>query len=294
MGSSDDRITLFKEDLGRLKTEKPHISTLLDAIGPVRLMEHALQEKTVDKQKDLSPDQLKTRGGIPLIKQHTLFFPEDPWQEMTFSVADAIREGLPHLAGQMDQLTLFFQQNPVEFLKLFLPSELPVAEEAPAWTADISVEPAVLFLLVNTVKRVILTGRAQEMMEKIADLPWDKGYCPVCGSFPILAFIRINGQRWLHCACCHHEWTYPRPQCPWCEHESPENTIYLFVEDDKENSAYICEKCRKYLITVNRSESLKDMDPDLTGISLAHLDVILQGKGFSPMAVREWNLFDPG
>ena len=63
------------------------------------------------------------------------------------------------------------------------------------------------------------------------------------------------------------------------------------MEDDKENSAYVCEKCRKYLVTVNRPENMRETDPDLTAISLAHLDVILQEKGFSPMALREWNQF---
>jgi FdhE protein len=291
MGNSDDRINILKEDMDRLLAEKPHLKTLIDAFRPVIITQYVLQDKIAGKRITLSPDKLKVMGGIPLIKEHALFLPNDPYQDVALDLAAAIRDGFPHLAEDMDRLATFFQQSPGKLDDYFLRSGLSAESEMPAWATEIQVQPAVLALLINTVRRMILTGRAKDMAEEIAALPWDKGYCPLCGSFPILAFLRENGQRWLHCACCHHEWTYPRPQCPCCEHETPEDTTYLYLEGDKENSAFLCEKCQKYLITVNRTGSLREMDPDLTAISLAHLDVILQEKGFSPMAEREWNQF---
>jgi len=292
MESSGDRINILKEDMARIRQEKPHVATLVDAFGPVLLAEYALQENWVDTHAALAPDKLKTMSGIPLIKEQPLFFHDDPWQGIALAVTGAIKEGFPHFSEDMARLMMFFQQNPDRLTELFLPSGPPVTGEVPAWTADSQAEPVALALMTNTIKRVILTARAKALAKEVASIPWNKGYCPICGSFPLLAFLRVNGQRWLHCAGCHHEWAYPRPQCPWCEHETPAETVYLYLEDEKESSVYLCEKCRKYLITVNRAESLREMDPDLTAISLAHLDVILQGKGFSPMAEREWNVFE--
>lgn len=292
METCDDRIDMLKEDVDRIRKEKPHVGTLLDAFMPVIMNEIIMREQMAVKNVTLSPDKLKTMGGIPLIQEHPLFYDDDPWQDLTVSTAAAIREGFPHLAEEISRLTVYLHQNPEKLNHIFMEFGTTDENKISDWAAEIHVQAAVLSLLINSVRRIILTGRAKSMTETIADLPWNKGYCPVCGSFPMLAFLRVNGQRWLHCACCHHEWTYPRPQCPWCEHEAPDNTTYLFMEDEKENSAYICEKCRKYLITVNRAESLRDMDPDLTAISLAHLDVILQEKGFAPMSEREWNVFN--
>jgi FdhE protein len=291
MENSNDRITFLKEDMERIRKEKPHVGTLLDAFSPLIMNEILLTEQVATKSISLAPDKLKTLGGIPLIKEHALFSPDDPWQDLALSTAAAIQEGFPTLAEEMNRLTARLRQNPEVLNDLFLEYGTTDENKISAWAEEMQVQPAALSLLIDSVRRIILTGRANNLAEEIADLTWNKGYCPVCGNFPMLAFLRVNGQRWLHCSSCHHEWTYPRPQCPWCEHETPDNTTYLFVDDEKENSAYICEKCQKYLITVNRAESLRDMDPDLTAISLAHLDVILQEKGYSPMATCGWNTF---
>jgi FdhE protein len=292
MGNSNDRFTMQKEDMDRLKAEKPHVAPLIDAFGPLRLTEHAFQEKIADKAFTLSPDKLKVMGGVPLIKDHPLFFLDDPWQDLAIAVAAAIQEGFPHLAEEMNRLSTYLRQNSEKLNDYFLRFGSFDENKISTWAAEIQIEPAALSLLINTVQRIVLTGRARTMIEEIADITWDKGYCPLCGSFPMLAFLRVNGQRWLHCACCHHEWTYPRLKCPHCEHETPDDTTYLYVEEDKENSAFICVRCRRYLVTVNRAECLREMDPDLTAIGLAHLDVVLQGKGYFPMAEREWNAFD--
>ena len=138
----------------------------------------------------------------------------------------------------------------------------------------------------------MLAKKAWDMEAVLAPLSWKKGYCPVCGSFPHLAIIREKGQKWLQCSCCSHEWQFPRLACPYCEHEDPENTNYLFVEGKKEDTAFTCSKCSKYLVTSDHSGSLGRTNADLIALSLAHLDLILQEKGFEPMAECEWNTFE--
>ena len=116
-------------------------------------------------------------------------------------------------------------------------------------------------------------------------------YCPVCGSFPHLAVIRDKGQRWLQCPQCSHEWSFPRMTCPYCEHEEPAGSSYLFVEGRKEEMAFTCERCQRYLVTIDKSGNLRWMNADLIAISLAHFDMLVQDKGFRPMAECEWNTF---
>ena len=63
----------------------------------------------------------------------------------------------------------------------------------------------------------------------------------------------------------------------------------LFVEGKKEDTAYTCSNCRKYLVTSAQSGDFRQIPADLIAISLTHLDLILQEKGFMPMAECEGN-----
>jgi FdhE protein len=179
----------------------------------------------------------------------------------------------------------------VDVYDYFRSAEAPDEKKIRDWAENIPMGPEALGFFINITTGIILTKRAREAAETIAPLSWHKGYCPVCGGFPMLAVTKENGQKWLHCAQCSHEWKFPRLKCPYCEHENPKETNFFFVDSDKENKAFACDKCRKYLITINRPMELESIDPTITAIGLTHLDLLLQDKGFAPMAVCPWNTF---
>jgi FdhE protein len=98
-------------------------------------------------------------------------------------------------------------------------------------------------------------------------------------------------ERWLHCSQCGYEWKFSRVICPYCEDEAYKETPFFFVEDKGNECAFACEKCKRYLITLTRMSDLIIRDLDISAISLTHLDIIMQEKGFQPMATCEWNVF---
>ena len=121
---------------------------------------------------------------------------------------------------------------------------------------------------------------------------WEKGYCPVCGAHPTIAVIREKiPQRWLHCSRCGHEWRFSRMFCPGCEQESPSGLDYFYVEDRRQETAFTCNSCKRYLITLNQISDMGDHDRDVSAMSLIHLDLVMQEKGFTPMTWCEWNAF---
>lgn len=99
------------------------------------------------------------------------------------------------------------------------------------------------------------------------------------------------GTRLLLCSQCGHEWTFSRVICPSCENNEQKSMTYFFVEDRKKESAFVCEKCRQYLITVDKVSDMDDFDADVSALSLVHLDVVMQEKGYRPMAECEWNTY---
>ena len=152
--------------------------------------------------------------------------------------------------------------------------------------------PAVVHLLLKYTAAVILQKRAEEIADLLKGFAWDKGYCPVCGAFPSMAVIRDKeGQRRLNCSTCAYEWRFSRVVCPFCEKEAPAGMDFFFIDDRRQDAAFSCDHCKRYLITLNRSDNLNDYDVEVASLTLIHLDMIMQDKGFQPMTDMIWNVF---
>jgi FdhE protein len=291
MQSIINEIETLKEDMKQVLAERPHVGGLLNAFGPLLLAKGRWLGGIRTYKRTFPVDPIQYLEGKPLIQQCQLILPEDLWGNPGLSIIEAIGQGFPQLAEDMANLAKLVADGKFDCFCLIHSSSASNDDGLTVQAKNLEVADVSLQFLQRFLTRFILAKRAQDMAPELAPLPWKKGYCPVCGSFPQLAIIRDKGLKWLQCSSCSHEWQFPRLTCPYCDHEDPKDTNYLFVEGKKEETAFICKKCRKYLITTNRSETLRQANADIIAISLAHLDIILQGKGFQPMVNCEWNTF---
>lgn len=290
MGSTSFEPEAIEHSIDRVIERTPHVANLLNAFRPILLEKARLLRLMQDHRVTFTPDAIKFQGGISLIQQFPLIFPDDPWKLIALSISRAIPQGFPALyeemrllEGQIDTGELdcydFFQESSTEEDDLQLMT----------WAVKCSVSTAALGLFLRVVESVILSKRAADMREILAPLAWDRGYCPVCASMPMLAVTREQGQQWLQCSRCSHEWKFARLTCPACAHAAPEDTTFLYVEGKPEEQAFVCDNCQKYLITTHQTGSLQRQCPEILAISMAHLDLILQDKGYSQMAICDWN-----
>jgi FdhE protein len=279
----------LKEEIEKVLAEIPHIANLLKAFAPL-LLERSRWLQEVQSYKKIFPvDAVQYLEGVPLIRQCRLFLQEDPWKSAGLSVAEAISKGFPQLSGEMAAIS--GQVADGTFAISTLVNSPDPFDDIAVPTQELGASVAGLQFFLRFLTRFILSKRSQDMATELNALSWKKGYCPVCGSFPHLAIIGDKGQKWLQCSNCSHEWQFPRLTCPYCNHEDPENTNIMYVEGKKEDSAFICSKCKRYLLTAHRADTLRRGRSDLISISLSHLDIILQGKGLRPMIECEWNTF---
>jgi FdhE protein len=65
---------------------------------------------------------------------------------------------------------------------------------------------------------------------------------------------------------------------------------YFYIENKTQESAFVCDKCKKYLVTIYRAGKVFARDMDISAISLIHMDIIMQGKGYEPMTACVWNV----
>jgi len=271
--------------------QKPHSRILLQAFLPLFIEKFRLLQELQGHQQTFPMDRLKFENGIPLIQQFQLFHRHDPWKQIAISAARAIAQGFPALKEDMRVLEEQVETGGMDCYDFFQDSSSDQDDlRLMTWAVRYSVSSAALGFFLKTVEHFLLCKRAADMKESLAPLAWNKGYCPVCASMPMLAITREQGRQWLQCSRCSHEWTFPRLACPACNHTSPEDTTYLYIEGNPDESVFVCENCKKYLITAHQETSLQAARcPEVLAISLAHLDLILQGKGYDRMAVCDWN-----
>ncbi len=294
MLKSNEEIEMLAAEIERIRAKQPHIDSLLNAFGPLVVAKQRWLMEEREHARHLPIDAVQYLGGIPLSRQCQLLLPDDPWKSAGLAVASAISQGFPKFAGDMAGLSKRIAESSCDCFSLVNSSVAPDDADPTDKAQSHGSDQVALQFFLQFLTRFMLNKKAEDMAAELAALTWGKGYCPVCGSFPQLALIREQGQRWLQCGDCGHEWKFARLTCPCCEHEDPEDTTFTFVEGIKDDTAFTCSKCRRYLVTSNRSAELGQNSSDLIALSLVHLDLILQEKGFQPMAENDWNIFASG
>jgi len=273
--------------------KSPHSKEIITAFKPLFLVRERLIDELKLKSVDRSSiDGEKLRQGIPCINQTSFFLEGDPWEKIGLAVVSAMREGFPALGEDTAKLEGKMKAGDIRLFDAFTDFSVSVATAVDRWSKEADIKPQAIGLMLSTMTRIVLQAKSNGIGEHIEGMGWKKGYCPVCGAHPTIAVIREKiAQRWLHCSRCGHEWRFSRMLCPGCEQESPSGLDYFYLEDRQQETAFTCNSCKRYLITLNQISDMGDHDRDVSAMSLIHLDLVMQGKGFKPMTWCEWNAF---
>ncbi len=273
--------------------KSPHSKEIITAFKPLFLVrERLIEELKLTPADRSSIDGEKLRQGIPCISQTAFFIEGDPWQKIALAVLPAMSEGFPALGEDAAKLEESIKAGDIRLFDAFADFPASVETTINRWSKGADIKPQAIGLLLSAVARIVLQAKSAGIGGHIEGMGWEKGTCPVCGAHPTIAVIREKiPQRWLHCSRCGYEWRFSRMFCPGCEQESPSGLDYFYVEDRRQETAFTCNSCKRYLITLNQISDMGDHDRDVSAMSLIHLDLIMQEKGFTPMTWCEWNAF---
>lgn len=158
--------------------------------------------------------------------------------------------------------------------------------EALAQKLDLKIED--LFFLGLQLGNPIFKYYAEKFKGKIETDKWLKGYCPVCGSPPAMAYLRKDdGKRILWCQFCGTKWSFLRMKCPFCSNEDQNTLKYFFAEENDSYRVYICDKCKKYVKTIDQRKMREDENLDLgwKNIETLALDFLAQKEGYSSQKI---------
>jgi len=292
MKSSHTDPSVMDQIIERAIEQNPHAGELLKAFGPIISRQRQLTDAIALPHLDYSSiDREKLRAGVSVIQQLSLFSPADPLTEIALSLTETVKAAMPKLAGEMDRLSDLIVKGKLRLADYFEVQPGDENKTADGWVNDLKISPSNASFLLSLIARVLLERRAREATAVLGEFAWEKGYCPICGEFPSIALIEEEGgKRFLHCSSCGQDWRFTRVVCPNCEKEAQQEMDYFYVENKTQESAFICDTCKKYLVTLYRAGRLHARDMDISAIALVHLDMIMQDKGYEPMTACAWNV----
>lgn len=106
-------------------------------------------------------------------------------------------------------------------------------------------------LILHTALKPFLNATSEVLLKMVDQDRWRRGYCPVCGGSPDLAFLdKERGARYLVCSRCDAEWLFQRMECPSCGNQD-QNTLAYFSGDSALYRLSVCESCKNYVKTVD-------------------------------------------
>ncbi|UCG38933.1 MAG: formate dehydrogenase accessory protein FdhE [bacterium] len=147
--------------------------------------------------------------------------------------------------------------------------------------SDVSPE-VVMFVIFNALKGLFLeTGRRFAGTDLAT---WEQGHCPVCGGEPAVSYmVGEGGKRHLVCHRCETHWRFRRLTCPFCAHEDPRESGYLFSEapEYRTMTAQLCSRCRAYVKNWRvEGEGLGSLYPEIEDLKTPGFDGAVEQEGY--------------
>lgn len=118
-----------------------------------------------------------------------------------------------------------------------------------------------------------LAAYADTLLPLVPQETWHKRYCPICGGGPDFAFLdkERDGARWLLCSRCDATWLFYRLVCPHCGNDD-QKTLAYFTDDSNLYRLYVCEKCHRYLKSIDLRKTESEILLPLERIMTLDLD----------------------
>jgi FdhE protein len=289
----EDRVKRIKKTITKIKKEMPSLAIILNTYGKVfteraRLKEELPLSKTV---RISSPDHLRFARGITLMNEGIFPLSTDSMEQVSGHMIPVLARAFPKIRPVLRKLKMALKKNQLD-LKKCMGNILKGEDDLMRQTAlQLDTDLLTVKFILGQILKPLMEKQAESLTSVIQNSIWKKGYCPVCGSLPVLSYLKgEEGQRWLVCGLCSHEWRFMRTQCPCCENEDTKQSELCFVEDRSYERAEMCHQCKRYLVGVDLRKYPYEFIPEVAVAGMMYLDILCQEKGFLPMADSAWTL----
>lgn len=112
--------------------------------------------------------------------------------------------------------------------------------------------------------------------------------CPLCGSMPIVAVLRREGdgaKKSLICMLCAHEWNFRRIYCPACGEEREPQMAFYSTPDIAHVRVDVCDTCHSYLKSIDLTKTGLAV-PVVDELATIPLDLWAREHGYQKMQIN--------
>lgn len=283
----------IEDQISYLKKRGQFVDEYLDFYQQI-LTFQANQQSKINKEKlaifgKTSDIESRLNMGLPLLEKNNIYI-EAEVARSSFTTLLSIFEKYPqqYPPEKIVIIKSAFNKNdqfPNEFIQTF------IAENKDSFSQlskTYTIEPGLLIFIARTISLPFLTAHADLFKSYLAekDSAWLRPFCPLCGNVAAMARLeKETGQRHLWCPICHTEWIYIRNQCAYCVNEDPQGIRYFFDENDSLYRVYVCDRCKRYLKTIdeNKYAFIHPLTMALEDLITNYLDEIAVKEGFTSM-----------
>jgi FdhE protein len=293
VSSTEEHVKRIKNTVTKIKKEMPSLAIILKVYEKV-FAERARLREDIPLTRDVrisAPDPLRFSQGITLLNEGIFPLSTDSMDKVSDRMIPFLARAFPNIRPILKNVKAALKKNKLD-LKNCMESMLHSRDEIINGTAlHLKTDAVTLKFVLGQLLKPLVEKQSESLRSVIQNLNWKKGYCPVCGSFPVLSYLKgAEGQRWLVCGCCSHKWRFTRTRCPFCENEDSKKSELCFVEDRAYERAEMCHQCKRYLAGIDLRKYPYEFIPEVAVAGMMYLDVLAQGKGYLPMADSAWTL----
>lgn len=268
------------------KSTHPHYTELLDIMADILILREEYLNNMKDSIFTVEENLIsqKMKGGLPLIDFSGNEFDLTRPREYFNALISIGKKRMPEVAQNIKDIV----DNPeFDWEKNIRASFDRKIFEADAKDsqADNDAEDQIdlIDLFMEESLRPELEAVARKYSEIIEKSEWTEGYCPVCGKEPKIGEIREeeDGKRYLFCHQCGFKWYFNRIKCPFCGNDEQHSLAYFEVEGEERYRVDVCNKCRRYIKTIELPKSSEEPNMDVEDIATLHLDMIAFDEGYN-------------
>lgn len=233
------------------------------------------------KAPEINPDEKEAEQlidqRVPLLRRWPLEWDQDSFTPLAIRVSDIGAIHREELASQFEEIRSLLTDDPDQTRRIVTDYlrqgevELPEASDED--------EELVSFVLIHAL-HPFMQAHAAVLTPLVEDEKWYQRMCPVCGGEPDFGYLdkKVGGLRLL-CSRCDTVWMYKRGECTFCGN-SEQGTFAYYLSDDDVYRLYVCDKCKRYLKTMDGRETTRKPVLSLQRILTIGMDISARQEGY--------------
>jgi FdhE protein len=282
--ASKTEIDKITERIDEITSERPSHKEVLAFLKQVMTEQYKVKPgiavDPVDIDKGLL--EVKNKEGFPLVNRADLKMDIPSATSLFKGLCESLKQN-EKISKDIERITRAVDSGELDFAELFDKAVREDRDYMRLVSDRLELQAGLLFFLAQNSLQPIFEAYADKLKGYVDQEKWWRSYCPICGSKPVIAeLIGAERKKFLVCSCCGYEWRFKRTQCPFCDNEQAKSFKFFYTEQD--GRAYrveTCQKCKKYIKTVDTEELEDEIIPAVEDMGTIHLDILAKKEGYT-------------